>query len=322
MELRKLDFILNQLQSYSGEKKQVGETIFVSCPFHSEKTPSFRIFVSPTSKSPGWGKCYGCGQKTAWDNYAEKLGLKPYKWSKPEQQFARPLIRADEFDSGSSTDQFTFYDLPAGKVWRHIKTDLLIDIGCKQITQYNTKFIYMPVNILGNERGYIRARMRKEADKPSYLNKKGRWSEHYGLFPFDYTMRNKPKSVVLVEGPRDALRLLSFKIPALAILGTQSWSKRKSSLIEIAGVKNVIMCFDGDSAGLKAREVVRPNLEKLVKVETFDLCGKDSPYWPFRNREDPGKDMKKRGVEGWDPGNMPLSKVKELASLVSKLNHD
>jgi hypothetical protein len=215
---------------------------------------------------------------------------------------------------------FDFRSLPKNKVWREIATNLLIDIGCKRIRQYDEPFIYMPVNVRGEERGYIRARLRKKKDKPSYLNKAGKWSERYGLFPYDYTVRDKPSCIVLVEGPRDALRLLLLGIPAIAILGTQSWSKRKAQLLELSGAEHVILCFDGDDAGLGAEKLVLPSLKPLLDVHLFDLRGKDSPYWKFRNEDEPSKAAKLEGVELWDPGSMPMKKVNQLKRLIRTLS--
>lgn len=318
MDIRKLDFVLSELASFSGTKKKVGDSTFVLCPYHSERTPSFRIFHSASSRSPGYGRCYGCGQKAPWDSFAPMLGLRAYTWAKPTQQFARPVVQPPD-SSDIDLPQFDFKPLPKGKVWREIQTDLLIAIGCLRIRQYDEPFIYMPVNVRGEERGYIRARMRKKKDKPSYLNKAGKWSDRYGLFPYDYAVKDSPKSLVLVEGPRDALRLLSFGIPAIAILGTQSWTKRKAQLLEMTGAKSVVLCFDGDDAGLAAEKLVLPSLSLLMNVVVFSLRERDSPYWQFRHEDEPSKEAKRNKVELWDPGSMPIRKIKQLKRLLRQL---
>lgn len=313
MEYRKHNHVIAELRSFTGAKKELGDSTFVSCPYHSERTPSGRVFHSPSTRNPGYFKCYGCGQRASWDELAPRLGLRPYTYAKPQELDARPAVREIEEEDAQT---FSHSPLPKSKRWRGVSTDLLIDIGCTLISQYSEKFIYMPVNVLNEERGFIRARLQKVADKPSYLNKSGKWSESYGLFPYDFSINLMRESelttLVLVEGPRDALRLLANDIPACAILGTQSWAKRKGQLIEIAGVQKVVTCFDGDDAGMEATDNITPKLKNLVMVENFNLAGKDSPYHKFRNKEKPSKSAKLAGVELWDPCNMPDNKVEQL----------
>jgi len=324
MDQRKLDHVIQQLDYFGGPKKRLNSaSTFVACPFHSERTPSFRVFHSSTSNSPGYGKCYGCGQVATWDELAPKLGLKPYTWAKPVTQYAAPLRAKDETPEEAV---LKFSPIPKGKVWRQIKTNFLVSLGCKKVRVLYDGFrpgpvmLYFPVMIKGEERGYIRARLKKVDGKPSYLNKSGGWSKDYGLFLYDQAvalMHEKGiKTLVLVEGPRDALRLMSLGIPAIAILGTQSWSKRKSRMIELTGARRVVLCMDGDDAGLAAIELIKPLLVDYVRVRTFSLTGPDSPYWRYRNEDEPTKAMKAAGSEGWDPGNMPLKKVKELKALI------
>lgn len=314
--LAKLAFVVSQLQTYAGDKKQVnaGSTL-VCCPYHSDKTPSFRIFHSPSTKSPGFGKCYGCGASHTWDEFAPKIGLKPLAYAKPTEVFASAL-GVDEEEA--EADKLVLSSLPEGKMWRGIKTSFLIKIGAQKCVQYGSTFIYLPVNVLGRQRGYIKARLRKVEGKTSYINSKGAWSAQTGLFLYDWVAGLNTKVVVLVEGPRDGLRLNYNGIPTIPILGTQSWSARKSRLIELLGVETVIFAMDGDCAGVAAVEMIKPKLEPFVKVVNFSLVGKDSPYWPYRNKEKPTKAAKAAGVDLWDPGNMPSSKLEELRSLVRK----
>jgi len=76
-----------------------------------------------------------------------------------------------------------------------------------------------------------------------------------------------------------------------------------------------VLCMDGDDAGKKAIELIEPQLEGLINTTVFDLCGPDSPYDQFADEDEPSKVAKAAGVELWDPGNMPLNKVKELKAL-------
>lgn len=314
----KLGFVIEQLQRYTGEKKPVNSTsTFICCPRHAEHTPSFRVFHSPATRSPGYGHCYGCGYSGPYSEWATEAGLQQYELTKPAEQFTRQFLT--ELEDEDAPEELTFSHLPEGKIWRGIKTDFLVEAGCRIAQKFDTKYVYMPVVVLGEQRGYIKARLRKEAGKPSYVNKKGGWSRNYGLFPFDFALRRQPKVVVLVEGPRDSLRLNAAGIPTMSILGTQSWSDKKASLLDIGGVELAILAMDGDDAGIEAVEKIRPSLEKLMPVKVFKLWGKDSPYWQFRSEEHPAKAAKAQGVELWDPGNMPSAKLMELKKLYREL---
>lgn len=321
---RKLDHVMRELEHYSGRKKKVNaSSTFILCPFHSESTPSGRVFHSSSSNSPGFFKCYGCGHTVPWNELAPMIGLKPYTWTKPTQQFARALPSREEEEVARKL-KLRHRPVPPGKIWRQIKTDTLIKIGATRVTIPGTNaptMLFFPVMVKGKQRGYIRARMRKSlTGDPSYLNAKGGWSKDFGLFLYDQAVELMTKTggdtIVLVEGPRDALRLYELGIPVIAILGTTSWSQRKSRIVEMTGVRRLILAFDGDDAGKKAHEFITPQLEGLVETTKFDLCGKDSPYWQFRNEDEPSKAAKKAGVNLWDPGNMPMNKVRQLKKLL------
>lgn len=327
-QLAKLAFVVSQLSTYAGTKKSMDGSTFVACPFHSESTPSFRIFHSAATRSPGYGKCYGCGASASWNEHSVKLGLKPWSYAKPSETFAPPL--RIEQRVGDDSEDLELTELPEGKLWRTIPTNFLREIGAKKVRPWytndagrrypsSTAYVYLPVYVLGTLRGYIKAQLRKKDGVPSYINKKGKWSLDYGLFLYDYVAKFKPKVIGLVEGPRDGLRMNYLGIPVISILGTQSWSDRKSRLIELMGVEDVVFIMDGDCAGRAAVEMIKPKLSKFVRTHDFSLTGPDSPYHQFKDEDNPTKAAKAAGVTLWDPGNMPLSKVKELKSLFRSL---
>src|SRR5690606_7832235 len=111
---------------------------------------------------------------------------------------------------------------------------LLSDIGAKLCQKqyedgsWSAKMLWLPVKVNNQTKGYIKARLKKQEGMTSYINAPGKWSLTYGLFPYDYAVDVMAQldlsTMALVEGPRDALRLLSEGIPACAMLGTQSWS--------------------------------------------------------------------------------------------------
>lgn len=325
---QKLDFIRQQLQQYPGQIKRGESDSFVLCPFHAEKTPSARIFHSATSRSPGFLKCYGCGKTGRWDEIAPMLGLQPFTKQAPKDEYAISTTFSDKLlvdEELFVKEQMREKPLPEGKRWRGIKTSLLTALGGSLAQFYSEKYgwgskrIYLPVIINGELSGYIKARLKKHPDYPSYVNAAGTWSKTHGLFPYDYAMKVmrdlNSSTMILVEGPRDALVLLSHGIPAVCILGTQSWSDNKSKLLALGGVETVLLMMDGDDAGISAARKIKPQLRTffdVVKViKLWALPG--SPYLKFEDEENPSKAAKDAGVSLWDPASVPkqvLMKIK------------
>jgi hypothetical protein len=326
----RLDFVKQQLAVYAGEKKESGNSVLVLCPFHAEKTPSGSINIGQ-SYAPGYFKCWGCGTKARWDDLAPRLGLQPYERGKPKEEHAVDLLMQKGLAAVENTTDKRYVEwklktwkLPRNKVWRTIPTNFLLELGGEMCYRWydeyerwgSTKFIHLPVMINGDKAGYFLARLRKDKEgRPSYIlapsvDKSFGWSKDYGLWPFDYTLemmrRLKTHTVVLVEGQRDALRLILQGIPAMCIFGTQSWTDNKAKLLEIAGVERALCFFDGDCAGIKATKVIAPRLVPFFEVTKLKLWRmKGSPWLKFEHEDEPTKAAKAAGVTLWDPGNCP-----------------
>jgi len=229
-------------------------------------------------------------------------------------------MRLNLTEEDEETAKFELHPLPKNKTWRTFDTRFLRKIGIQMmLTEWNTRMLYMPVLINGEERGYIKARLKKDptGERPSYINSKGPWSKTHGLFPFDFSIKMmeelKSSTIVLVEGPRDALRLLSLGIPALSILGTNTWSQRKAQLLELYGVEQVLLMMDGDEAGILASERIGPDISEVIPTKLIKLWSMpNSPYHRYlklKTKEE------KKAFKGnlWDPGNCPeeiLLKIK------------
>jgi hypothetical protein len=328
--VNKLDFVRSQLSSYAGEKKSASGRMMILCPFHSERTPSGSISLN--DRFPGYFKCFGCGKQVGWNDLAERLNLQPFGKSEVKEEYAFDLQverqrKGRVSEDGYVEDEFKFSELPKNKLWRTISTNLLRELEGQLCYRWfedyqkwgTEKFIHLPVMINGTKRGYFLARLKKskDKDKPSYLLAKAAtdqgWSRKYGLWPFDRCVQMGKKAVVLVEGQRDALRLLAFGIPAMCIFGTQSWSETKATLLEVAGFETIIVMMDGDCAGLKAIEMIRPSIRAFFTLKVVNLAKiKGSPYLQFKDKPNPTKAAKAAGVELWDPANCPEWILKRL----------
>lgn len=320
----KLDFVISQCRTLPNARFH-GSYTMIKCPFHADNNPSGRISHSPTTRSPGYFKCYGCGATATWDKLAPLIGAQPFN-DKPHTRYAE--IKAFTTDEEQTNDYETLVlsELPAHKFWRSISTDLLIEVGCRVCrVKYDSgnlseKFVYMPVIVDGDTKGYIKARMKKKEGKPSYVNLRGNWVSKFGLFPFDYAIQKMVnRTMVLVEGQRDALRLLSFGIPAMCIMGTQNWSADKARLLEMHGVDNIYIFMDGDDAGIHGTEKIWHTSHDLFNTKVIKLWElQGSPWLKYKDLENPSKAAKENGEELYDPGNCPDVILHKLRNKIYK----
>lgn len=332
----RIAFVKQQLAAYSGPKKELKDSTFVLCPFHGERTPSGRVFHSETSYgNPGRFKCYGCSAVGQWNDVAPKLGLEPFYHGPPKNEYAVDLMSkalASLSENGDSdrtyeNGKFKFSPIPPNKKWRTIPTNLLIELGGQLCYKWyedgnrwgTVKMLHFPVTVQGREEGWFRARLKKEDNKPSYLNAGGKWAKSHGLWPFDFAIelmiKLRKRSIVLVEGQRDALRLCVLGIPAVCIFGTQSWSEQKQNLLEIAGVERIILMMDGDDAGIEATDLIYPMAKPMFKISTIKLWNiKGSPYLKVAYHDEPSKEAKRLGIILWDPGNCPQWIIDDVKS--------
>jgi len=315
-------FIQSQLQSVPGPKKNNGSSTFILCPYHSEKTPSARVF-----HDNGYLRCYGCGVAKPYKVWSKEYGLEklgkhnlPASGKVPTGRFLTNLLSesaSNSTDHAASVDDLEFHELDSelarqvgvSRTWRSFRSKWLSEkIGAKLVCDSNSgrHYVWLPVSVRGRLRGHVLAQLRKPKDKmvPSYLNAKGQWSKRYGLFPMDTAveiMRERGlRTIVVVEGPRDALRLIHMNIPAVSMLGTHSWTDLKSRMLELCGVERVVLLLDGDDAGKKATRFLRtgkrtPDAEPVMKPLVDQFQVKVVRLW---NLEVP------EGSENPDPGNL------------------
>jgi DNA primase len=110
---------------------------------------------------------------------------------------------------------------------------------------------------------------RDKALGPSYINSPGAWVKK-ALFPYDFVHnifrqeKNASLPLCIVEGPRDALNLLQYGVPAVAILGCSNWAKTLIPSVLACRSKAVVILMDGDQAGQDAAEVIYKDLQAFL----------------------------------------------------------
>lgn len=332
------EFIRSQLAMLAVKKTGPTST-FVLCPFHGEKTPSGRIQHDSTGRWSGSFKCFGCGRTAKWNEVAKLLGLEAFGKSEyvkerdvpsfKEDHYAVTLLSTNKSSEKTPVKYYPLSDKNAAKIgleeneWRGYDVGFLretIGVDIMFIPEYGRHYLRLPVIVNGKLRGWAKAQLFKPKNKkfPSYLNKPGTWVNTHGLFPFDASISlmrdNSLSTVVIVEGQRDALRLIREGIPAMCMMGTQSWSDSKSRLLEFAGVTRVILLMDGDDAGKKATRFLKtgfrlPTDEEpaITPLSKFFIL-EEIRLWTMKVPEDHPEDK-------LDPGNMPQTMLKKLKKL-------
>ncbi len=283
-------------RSFSYVQEKTG-SLWICCP-HPEhgkrdRTPSLKFNLDQNAPVPiGFSYCFGCGQKMPWNAFAEKFKLperlKDTDLERTEVSNVRNKIRRIYAKSDAQAPTLEGIALDSWGVsalhdvhddWRDISARLLQRIGAKLGVSRSAETsqnlaetsLFLPVNVNQSTVGVVKARMLAIKGAPSYYNSVGEWSKTSGLFPFDYTIDRMTKwgtrTLVISEGPRDALNGLAHKIPVVSILGVKLWTERKRNLILSRDVEKVILAFDGDSPGIKATKALYEAFDGYVDVD-------------------------------------------------------
>ena len=319
-----------------GKKMRPSERYtMIQCPFHNDNTPSGRVsHNSDFPRSIGFFKCMGCGEQMGWNEFADRTGLEGFKL---QEEGRVPDLNRDYFDeemlgtkekAEEPHELFPLDKKAATKLglsktsWRGFSFAYLRSIGGQTIyvTEKGRLYIYLPVFVQSQLRGYIKALPKKIKDFPGYLNAPGRWSHEFGLFMYDESVMLMERlgltTMVLVEGPRDAMRLHRAGIPAVAILGTQSWSTMKVRLLEAAGVEHCVLCTDGDVAGRQASKLLYSGVRKLQDRSEQIAAPLSETFNTFRFPIEDYKIDPEDEKEKIDPFSMPDQAVEDLRALL------
>lgn len=324
------DIISEELAKYGGPQKATGTSRYICCPLPEhggENTPSCGVYMQVDAAIPlGYFHCFGCSGKGPWNKLAEIAGMaKIAEWKKASEVSATMLTRDDEDNMLGSTGT-SFQQVmvkmrctearrwPINVEWRGFSGQLIHDVGGHIINdeRKETIGVLFPVKINGVVRGGIKAVYEREGKERAYDNMKGPWTSKYGLFPYMYSAKmirqQRLRFVFLVEGPRDALRLCSLGLPALAVLGATSMSDIKALLVMNLGVTHVYVISDNDAGGTVMWKTIKTYLRPMNSVKLARLklpCKKDE-----------NGDLIKM-----DPGNMPMKIVHDIVDVL-KENHD
>lgn len=291
-----MSFFKEQLEQLDGDIKVLfkGEYALVQCPFHKqgqETHPSMMINLDNPRFQEGFCYCMSCGEKGDWNKVASALGLEEIEKGShgTSTSFSVRNLKLQT----PSLKETSILEVPWKKKdsWRGIKGDLLCSLNAMLTFNSITKErqLILPAAIIGEVVGTISCSLTKKAKEKgsSYFNSSGPWVRR-ALFPYDKAIevcnsaaQNKGYRlpVCIVEGPRDALNLLQYGVPAVAILGTQNWTKASIPLLSIFDASNYVILMDGDAAGATAAEAIYKDMIEVFQKNIVKVCklpqGKD-----------------------------------------------
>jgi 5S rRNA maturation endonuclease (ribonuclease M5) len=278
------DIVLESLARFGGKQKTGSTYRLICCPFHNERNPSLSVNISKAGLPVGTFNCWSCPASGSWNKLAEKCGFPLIqKWQRQDSEILslsedeeqELLGFKSEVDFASSLKVDVISDWKPHKEWRGFSGKMLCRLKAKLAIDHQTDepFLLFPVSVNKKLVGYVKASLERKKGQLPYVSSKGNWIKEKGLFPYDYIAKKVREKgfVVLVEGPRDALRLITEGIPALAVFGVQNFGTKKAYLAAALGAQCYLMA-DNDPAGEVLVKKAKAAFKEIdLKLKTISL---------------------------------------------------
>jgi DNA primase len=252
-----------------------GADAIVTClnPEHADSSPSMRI-----DKITGIFNCFSCGYKgNIFTHFGEKAN---------QLQLRRELIKKRIREKRSESVGLSF---PKGSVpyvgnWRDIKPETYKRFEAFQHhdTDHIGRIVF-PVRDISGRIVSFNGR-HTTGGTPKYMISPA--GAKLPLYPIVEPIQG---SIILVEGIYDMVNLHDKGLTnAVCTFGTKNINEDKLRMLSIQGVEEVIIFFDGDTAGQDAAKEVKEMVEQV------------------------GLTSRNVGLKDTDPGALPLKSVQTL----------
>ena len=250
-----MDPVLDLIQKNGLQFQVSGRDYLIKClnPEHPDTNPSFRV-----DRVSGIAHCFSCVFKTnIFKYYGVFTNPIPIKIAKLKEKLQ------------DLKTQVTGLDLPAGatpytKTFRGISAQTLKHFEAfytHQVEKLQDRIIFPIRDITGKTVAYV-ARHTLSNGNPRYIN----YPSKVQLPVFPPQVPAGYKSLVLVEGVFDMLNLYDKGLKNVTCtFGTntlQADTKLKLLPFKAQGISHIYILFDGDDAGKKAAQILKPIIEE------------------------------------------------------------
>lgn len=252
------DPVLELLQKQGLQYQVSGRDYLIRClnPEHDDSNPSFRV-----DRVSGVAHCFSCGFKTnVFKFYGVFTNLVPIKIAKLKEKLA-------ELKTNNTGLELPNGYTPYTKSFRGISPKTLKWFGAfytNQVEKLQDRIVFPIKDITGKITVFV-ARHTLSNGNPRYVN----YPSGVKMPLFPTYLPSGYKSMVLVEGIFDMLNLYDKGLEnVVACFGTntlQNDTKAKLLPFKAQGITHIYLMFDGDDAGRKAAQQLKP----LVEQEDF-----------------------------------------------------
>lgn len=282
------DPVLDLIRSKGLDFRVSGRDYLIRClnPEHPDSNPSFRV-----DKVSGIAHCFSCGFKTnLFKYYGVFTNTVPIKIAQLKEKLAAIKVMSTGLELPKGAEPFT-------KSFRGVSSTTLKHFEAFYTTEFDKleDRICFPVKDITGKTQVFVGRHTLSSGNPRYVN----YPSGAAMPVFPAYVPAGHNSVVLVEGLFDMLNLYDKGLKNVSCLfGTNTLHKDiKLKLLpfKAQGVTHVFLLFDGDAAGEKAAEQLKPAVEACgFFVEIVKL------------------------PDGTDPGDLGSDDVKSLIEYVKK----
>ena len=179
-----------------------------------------------------------------------------------------------------------------GYTEEELKESGLVSVSQKNgriFDRFRDRLMFPIIDVRGNVIGFGGRIIRKDSDAAKYLNSPETliFNKRKNLFGLNLAKKTKMPYLILVEGNIDVVALHQYGFDnAVASLGTSLTEEQATLLTRYTD--QVVLIYDGDSAGQRATQRAIPILEKAgISVKVLQL----------RDAKDPDEFLKKFGAD-------------------------